>query len=108
MSWVLISIVVTTVLQWVLCGGSLAVLVVTIGRVIFITRVLGAMVNIKVSIGFEIAGAFLLVVWIIFTKSTVVWFDILFFVLLCGVSIFLQRLDDKLYLYVVEDMKEDD
>jgi hypothetical protein len=57
--------------------------------------------------GFEVAGGFLLLVWMIFTKAQISWIEILFFAVFCGISAVLQMLDDKLYLYVIEEDKDD-
>jgi hypothetical protein len=86
---------------------SLAVLAAIVGRIVFLARTLGAVVSVKVSIGFEVAGAFLLVVWLVFTKSPINWIEVLLFLIFSVASVLLQLFDDRLYLYIIDEEKEE-
>jgi hypothetical protein len=107
MSRIFFGEVLITVLQWVFCGPSLPALVATLGRIVFLMRIVGAVVNFKISVGIEIAGVALLAVWLVFTKSVIDWKEVLLFVLFSGMSVLLQLADDRMYLYITEDDRDE-
>lgn len=70
------------------------------------SRIIGATIYIKISRGFEIAACLVTIVGMIFTKNPIDWVSTLIFFVLCAASTALMYVDDKLYLYVVEDIDD--
>lgn len=107
MNWVSISLIVLSILQVIICGFSFPLLLCFIGRVIFLLRIVGITISVKVPIGLEIAALAIIAVGIVFDPSTVNWLNVLLMVIFSGVAMLLEIIDDKLYLYITEDDKEE-
>lgn len=111
MNWVFISVILLTFGQTFVCGFSLTMLISYIGRIVFLLRCIGSVVPYKVSLGFEAANLFFVLLGIIFSKSGVDWVGTSLTFLFCAVICLLYAIDDRFYLYVVvddEDNKEDE
>lgn len=107
MNWVFISIIILTAGQWAACGFGFGLLISTIGRLIFLGRLLGSVVPIKTLAGFEVADLFCLLLYLVFTKSPINWVDTVLTVVFCAVICLLYFIDDRFYLYIVEEEKEE-
>lgn len=66
-------------------------------------RRIGSIVPCKVSIGFEMAHMFFVVLGIVFTKGSIDWLGTLWALLFCLAICILYFIDDTFYLYVVTD-----
>ena len=108
MNWVFISILSISALQIGVCGFSLPMFVSCIGRGLFLLRLIGSVIPVKVSLGFEAARLLLTFIALIFTKSGINWVSVLLIILFTGLVCFLYLIDDRLYLYVVEDDVEEE
>lgn len=108
MNWVFISIMGLTVLQTITCGFSFPLLVSILGRFVFLLRLVGAVVPVKVSLGFEAARFFFTCLAIIFSKNGVDWVNVVLSILFTAVVCGLYIIDERFYLYVVDDDVEDD
>lgn len=111
MNLIFSSVLVITILQIVLCSGLkwrlLCRLVLIICRVLFLMRAFGIVFKIKgmriaelLNIGFQIV---LGVLW----PNNYSWVALIVFTLLDLLSMFLEWLDDKFYIYTVEDVKDE-
>lgn len=103
MNLVFISVIVLSVLQWFVCGFSWALLLSYIGRLIFLSRLIGAVVPVKVSMGMEVAHLFFVFIGIIFSKGGNDWINIGLTVLFSALCCLLYFIDNAYYVYVVED-----
>ena len=107
MNLVFISIILATVTQRVLLGFSWLMIFSYIGRIIFLTRVIGAVVSYKVSCAFEAIHAGLVVLGIIMNGIPQDWPHVLIDLALCLFVVTMMFIDNALYLYVVEDEEEE-
>lgn len=108
MNLVFISIIATTVVQRLTLGFSWLMFFSYIGRVIFLTRTVGAVVNYKVSCAFEGIHVAFILLSIIMNGIPQDWPYVLLDVLLCLFVAGLMFIDNSLFLYVVEDEEEGD
>lgn len=107
MNWVFISIIAVTVGQWATCGFSFALLLSIIGRLIFLARLVGSVVPIKTVTAFEAADLFFVLLGLIFTKAPINWVETILTIGFCAITWLLYIIDDRFYLYVVEDDEEE-
>lgn len=111
MNWVFISILLVTVFQWLFTHSMswffLSFLVSLISRGLFLSRMIGASISASVLIKVELASIVLLLVCSVVGKSKDI-LDIIIYILLSIVSCLFMFIDDKFYLYIVEDDKEED
>lgn len=108
MNWVFINILLLSVGQTVLCGFSFPLLISFIGRAAFLLRLVGSVIPIKVSLGFEAADLFFVLLGIIFARGGHDWVNIAATLLFCALVAIHYLVDDSLYLYVVADEKEEE
>lgn len=107
MNSVFISIIILTVLQRVICGFSWLMFFSYLGRVIFLTRIIGAVVNYKVSLVLEGIHLGFIALGIIMSGFPSNWVQVLLDVVCCLVVALLIVIDNAYYLYVVEDDESD-
>ena len=112
MNWVSISILVLTLVQRILFGHIkfrwLAFLVIYIVRAMFLLRIKGILFKLKplwVCEGLTMLGEFL---YSVTTKSYITILYSLGFSVVSGLVILIELLDDKFYVYHVEDYNEED
>lgn len=103
MSLVFISIIGATIAQRLILGFSWLMFFSYIGRAIFLTRAIGAVVNYKVSCAFEGIHLAFILLGIIMNGIPQDWPHVLLDALLCLFVAALMFIDNSLYLYVVED-----
>lgn len=103
MNLVFISIILATVAQRLILGFSWLMIISYIGRIIFLTRIIGAVVNYKVSCVFEGVHVAFILLGVIMNGIPQDWPHVLIDVLLCLFVAALMFIDNSLYLYVVED-----
>lgn len=108
MNLVFISLMLLTVIQQVVCGFSWPLLFSYIGRVLFLMRLIGSVIPIKVSLVFEGIHLFIVLLIIVMTGTSDDWVVTGLTVLFCALSALLQVIDNAFYLYVVEDEKEEE
>ncbi len=108
MNLVFISIIVLTVLQRVICGFSWLMFFSYIGRVIFLTRIIGAVVNYKVSLVFEGIHLAFILLSVVMSGIPQDWVPMLIDVGMCLAVAALIFIDNAFYLYVVEDDDAED
>lgn len=108
MNLVFISIIGASVLQVAILGFSFGLLFSIVGRILFLLRLLGSVVPVKLSMGLEVANLFIMCVVAIFQKSGHDWLGMLGNIVFCGIVILLYFIDNLFYLYVVEDDKEEE
>lgn len=108
MNLVFISIIVTTVAQRVLLGFSWLMIFSYLGRIIFLTRVIGAVVSYKVSCAFEAIHMGFVLLNIIMNGIPQDWPGVVIDLLLCCFVVVLMFIDNALYLYVVVDDEDGD
>lgn len=106
MNWVFTSIIINTVLQVSITHFRWTMLFSIVGRVLFLLRLVGCIIPSKVSMGFEIAHGFFIVLGIIFSKSELEWGSILLTALFCAITCLLYFIDDTFYLYITRDEEE--
>ena len=106
MNLVFISIIVATILQRFIRGFSWLMILSYIGRAIFLTRAIGAVVNYKVSLAFEGVHLAFLALDFIMNGIPTNWPLVLFDALMCVLVAFLIFIDNAFYLYIVEDDDE--
>lgn len=111
MNWVFISIISCTLLQMIFCRGLkfafLSLLVMLIARVLFLLRSQGIVFKTKplwITEAF-VVGAQLVLGSI--SSSSYNWLVFLLYAVLTGVVVGVEFIDDKFYIYTVEDDKED-
>lgn len=112
MNWVSISIIILTVLQRIVFRHikwrGLAFLVIYIVRALFLFRIKGIIFKLKplwVFEGLTVLGEFL---YAVTTKNAMLVLYALGFALISGICVGVEFLDDKLYVYHIEDYNEDD
>lgn len=103
MNLVFISIILVAVIQVFVCHMSFALLFGLIGRFLFLLRLLGTVIPVKVSMIFEGCDLFIVFIVLIFSKHGVDWTNIGLTALFSAITILLYFIDNKFYLYVVED-----
>lgn len=110
MSWVFISIIIFTVLQAIACRTIkwffLGFLVTLIARALFMGRLIGATVKVKSLMITEAFSAGMLLVFNIISKSGVNYIGLLLYLIISGLCCFIMFIDDTFYLYVTEDVKD--
>ncbi len=106
MNLVFISIIALTVVQRILCGFSWLMFFSYIGRIIFLTRIIGAVVNYKVSLTFEGIHLAFVLLGLIMNGIPQDWITMLIDVGMCLAVAALVWIDNTFYLYVVEDDDE--
>jgi hypothetical protein len=95
-------------MQGVLCGFSFALLCACLGRLVFLFRLFGTVIPSKVSIGFEAACLFFVLLGVVFTKSAVAWGNVVGMLVFGAMICLLYFIDDRFYLYVVTDDIEEE
>jgi len=108
MNWVFASIIALTVGQTAICGFSFALFLSYVGRIIFLLRRLGTVAPYKVSVGFEAADLFFVMLGLIFTKAQRDWVSTIFMLLFCAGVCLLYVIDDRFYLYVVSEDEDEE
>lgn len=110
MSFIIVLLIIITILQVILCKFSLWWIIALISRLLFCSRLIGATIKIKkLAIAEGIAfAAMLLFNWMFKGENGMPWIKLVAFLLFSLISVGLEYLDDILYVYVVEDLKEDD
>ena len=108
MNLVFISAIVLSILQPIICGFSLPMLLSFIGRIVFLARIIGSVVPIKVCMIFEAAHLFFPVLGFIMNGGVKDWVSFLINIVICGVVCLIYIVDNATYLYVVEDDDKDD
>lgn len=98
----MIILLLVTVGQAIICKFSLALLIAIIGRILFLLRARGVVIDFKISRNLEIAAIAVQIIGLIYSKHPN-WVGIVSTIIGCGASIFLMYLDTKLYLYITED-----
>lgn len=101
------SIILLAVANLIVCHLSIGLFLGLIGRALFLFRLLGAVIPIKASIIMEGCNLFCVFIALIFNKGPVYWPTILASVGFSAATILLYFLDNRYYLYVVEDEKEE-
>lgn len=108
MNLVFISVILLTILQPIICGASLPMLLSFIGRIIFLARIIGSVVPIRVCMIFEAAHLFFPVLGLIMNGGVKDWVGFLLNIAICGVVCLIYIIDNANYLYVFEDDDGDD
>ena len=111
MNWVFISIIVCTALQLICCRGIklafLSMLIMLIARALFLLRAQGIVFKTKPLCITElfIVGAQLVIGSI--SKAQYNWLIFILYCVLTAIVLVVEYIDDKFYIYTVEDEKED-
>ena len=108
MNLVFASVLIIAVLQTALAGFHLPLLISYIGRMMFLCRMLGTVINVKYCYWMELAHLFFLFIGLVFNGSNTDWRSLLLNIAGCALTALLYFIDDKNYLYVVEDDVEED
>lgn len=107
MSWVFISVLLLTVLQFILCHGLrwlfISVILTLIARIMFMGRAIGAIVKVKNICILEGFSVGILVLINILSKHQTDWLKLLLFIIFTGLCCLIMFIDDALFLYVTED-----
>lgn len=107
MSLVFISLIGVTVLQVVVCGFTFQLIFSLVARVLFLMRMLGSVIPIKVSLALEGVDLFFVILPVIMNAGTDDWVGLLLTLLFCAGAALLYIIDNAMFLYVVEDDDED-
>lgn len=107
MSLVFISLAVLTVLQVIVCGFTLPLIFSLSGRILFLMRLLGSVIPIKVSLILEGCHLFFVFLPILMNAGSDDWVNVLLTLLLCAGCSLLYIIDNAMFLYVVEDDDDD-
>lgn len=108
MNLVFISVIAVSVLQTIVCGFSLPLIFSYAARIVFLTRIVGSVVPIKVSLALEACHLFFPVLGFIMQAGTNDWVGFLLNVLFCGIASLLYIIDNANYLYIVEDDEDEE
>lgn len=106
MNLVFISIILLMIGQPIVTGFSFGFIFAAIGRIVFLSRLFGSVVPIKVSLVLEGCCVFFPVLSVIMNGGTDDWPKFLLTIALCGLASLLYIIDNANYLYVVEDDEE--
>ena len=112
MNWVFISIIVCTALQLIFCRGmklaSLSLFVMLIVRVLFLLRAQGVVFKTKPLRITELFVVGAQGVLGSMAKASYNWLVFLLYTVITLIVIGVEFIDDKFYIYTVEEEKEDD
>lgn len=107
MNLVFISVIAVTGLEIAFCGFSFMFIFSLIARIIFLTRIIGCVVPVKVSMALEACHLAIPVLGVIMNAGSDDWVKFGLTVLFCGLACLLYFIDDTGYLYVVVDEDDD-
>lgn len=110
MSPIIIILIIDTIAQVVFCHFSLWWIISLIARIAFCSRIIGATIKVKklaIAEGIAFAAMFLFN-WLFKGDNPMPWVKILLYFVFTAVAIGLEYLDDILYVYVIEDMEDND
>lgn len=109
MSVIIVLIILDTILQLILCKFSLWWIICLICRLLFCCRAIGATFKVAKLCKGEIAAiALMLLFHIVFKGSGFPWLRFILFVLFSGTACLLMFLDEWLYVYVIEDVEQNE
>ena len=101
-------IIITTIVQLVVCHISLWWFIAVIARVLFCLRVIGATFKVRTLAIIEaVAAGSMLVYNMLVHKDNVPWLRMFEFIIFSGLCVLFMYLDDILYVYVIEDDDDD-
>lgn len=104
MNVIIALIIVSTIIELLVCKLSLWWIIALVARGLFCLRIVGATFKVKALSITEVAAlAGLILFEMIFHKGEIHWWRILFFVLFTVFNCLMMWLDDLLYVYVIED-----
>ena len=107
MNVIIISIIVLTLAQVIICHFSLWWFIALIARIMFSLRIIGATFKVKhLAIVEGVALAICLLYNMLFRKGAVPWLRIGLFAVISLICVGLMFLDDLLYVYVIEDEED--
>ena len=107
MNAIIISIIVLTLAQVIICHFSLWWFIALIARIMFSLRIIGATFKVKhLAIVEGVALAICLLYNTLFKKGAVPWLRIGLFAVISLICVGLMFLDDLLYVYVIEDEED--
>ena len=108
MNWGLISILIITLFQTIVCGLNLSWIFTITARLIFLIRYFGGGNKTSVCLKLEAFSAGMLLLFKVVGAIRLSWIKVLMFVLFSVISCIVMFIDDSLYVYVTEDLEEDD
>ena len=107
MNAIIISTIVLTLAQMIICKFSLWWLIALVARFLFCLRIIGATFKVKhLAIVEGVALALCLLYNMLFKKGAVPWLRIGLFTAISLICVGLMFLDDLLYVYVIEDEED--
>ena len=109
MSVIIILLVFDTIMQMIVCKFSLWWIVALITRALFCCRAIGATFKVKnLAIAEGVDIGFMILFHIIFKGSGFPWGRTLLFIGFTILALFLEFLDDWLFVYTIEDVEDDE
>ncbi len=109
MNAIIVLMLLDTIAQLYFCHFSLWWLLSLLCRLVFCLRILGVTVKVKkLAVAEALVCGAMLLFDSLFHKGGIPWLHILIYLVFSLVSVGLQYLDDLLYVYVVEDLDEDE
>lgn len=109
MSVIIVMLILVTIGQVLVCHFSLWWIISIVARIMFCCRVIGATFKFKKIRNIEIAAFVCMFVFnLIFSKNGMPWVRLLLYILFSGAAVLLEWLDDRLYVYVVENEEDYD
>lgn len=109
MTAIIAFILIDTVIQLFVCKFSLWFLLSVIARLLFSCRAIGATFKVKTLAIVEIVAIACMWLWhIVFKGDGFPWLKFGLFILFNAISCFLMYVDEIFYVYVIEDVEDDD
>lgn len=102
------SVILVLVLQIAFAGFHLPLLLSLIGRVMFLLRMLGTVIPVKYCYYMEVGHLFFLFLNMVFKGAETDWLSLGLNIVGCALTALLYYIDDRHYLYIIEDDVEED
>lgn len=109
MNIIILGVIIDTIAQLYFCRISLWWIISLVTRILFCTRILGIVVKVKKLLTAEVVAISGMFLWnILFKTKDFPWLNLLLMLVFTGICVGLEFLDEILYVYVIEDIIEDD